>query len=325
MKGKWRQINHGGRIIVQQKGQEAKLEIKDTVKTDSGQYRCVASNKFGEIESSVNLEIEEKKEIIVETDFRAKLKKTPSKQKEEEADKDIDIVELLRNVDPKEYEKYARMYGITDFRGLLQAIEQLKASKAEEETHRFELEERERGPEEEEFNELIQYIQQRIEKVEPIELTKDIEDQLVRTNADAVFECVIKINYPEIKLSWYKGTEKLESNDKYEISIDGDIHCLKIKNCTLQDQGNFRIVCGPHISSAKLTVVAQPIEFTKTIQDIVVKEHESAVFECEVSFDDAIVTWFKDTVVLKESPKYSFRSDGRRHFMTIHNVTTEDE
>lgn len=38
----------------------------------------------------------------------------------------IDIVELLRNVNPKEYEKYARMYGITDYRGILQAIEQLK-------------------------------------------------------------------------------------------------------------------------------------------------------------------------------------------------------
>lgn len=58
--------------------------------------------------------------------------RTPSKQKSPQEEKDIDIVELLRNVDPKEYEKYARMYGITDYRGLLQAIEQLKKEKAEE-------------------------------------------------------------------------------------------------------------------------------------------------------------------------------------------------
>jgi hypothetical protein len=45
-------------------------------------------------------------------------------------------MELLKNVDPKEYEKYARMYGITDFRGLLQAFELLKQSQ-EEETHRL--------------------------------------------------------------------------------------------------------------------------------------------------------------------------------------------
>lgn len=45
-------------------------------------------------------------------------------------------MELLKNVDPKEYEKYARMYGITDFRGLLQAFELLKQSQ-QEETHRL--------------------------------------------------------------------------------------------------------------------------------------------------------------------------------------------
>lgn len=58
--------------------------------------------------------------------------RTPSKQKSPKEDKDIDIVELLRNVDPKEYEKYARMYGITDYRGLLQAIEFLKKEKEQE-------------------------------------------------------------------------------------------------------------------------------------------------------------------------------------------------
>lgn len=58
--------------------------------------------------------------------------RTPSKQKSPKEEKDIDIIELLRNVDPKEYEKYARMYGITDYRGMLQAIEQLKKEKADE-------------------------------------------------------------------------------------------------------------------------------------------------------------------------------------------------
>lgn len=62
----------------------------------------------------------------------SKTLRTPSKQKSPKEEKDIDIAELLRNVDPKEYEKYARMYGITDYRGLLQAIEQLKKERVEE-------------------------------------------------------------------------------------------------------------------------------------------------------------------------------------------------
>lgn len=76
MKGKWRQITHGGRISIEQKDQEAKLEIREVTKSDSGQYRCVASNKHGEIECSTNLQVEEKKESApLEGDLRAKLKK----------------------------------------------------------------------------------------------------------------------------------------------------------------------------------------------------------------------------------------------------------
>lgn len=54
-------------------------------------------------------------------------------------------------------------------------------------------------------------------------------------------------------------------------------------------------------------------------------EHQSATFECEVSFDDAIVTWYKGPTELTESQKYNFRNDGRCHYMTIHNVTPDDE
>ncbi|XP_059576117.1 titin-like, partial [Alligator mississippiensis] len=412
MKGKWRQLNQGGRISIQQKGEEAKLEIKDTTKTDSGMYKCVAFNQHGEIDTSVNLQVEERRQEVVEGDLRAKLKKTPTKKKEEEEEKPIDIMELLKNVDPKEYEKYARMYGITDFRGLLQAFELLKQTQ-EEETHRLEIEITEKARrEEQEFDELVAFIQQRLSQTEPVTLIKDIENQTVLTDVDAVFECEIKINYPEIKLSWYKGTQKLDASNKYEIRLEGDRHILRIRNCQLEDQGNFRVVCGPHIASARLTVIepaverhlhdttfkeghtctlicqfsipnaksqwyrngkaikiggrystqvsdkvhkliikdvrtedqgqytcrldnlettadlsieAEPIQFTKSIQNIVVSEHQSATFECEVSFDDAIVTWYKGPIELRESHKYSFRSEGRCHYMTIHNVTAEDE
>lgn len=90
---------------------------------------------------------------------------------------------------------------------------------------------------------------------QPVTLVRDITDQTTTIQKDAVFECEIKINYPEITLTWYKGTQKLDSSDKYGIKIVGDRHILKIKDCQTRDQGNYRIVCGPHISSAKLTVL----------------------------------------------------------------------
>lgn len=93
--------------------------------------------------------------------------------------------------------------------------------------------------------------------MQPITVFKDITDQTTVINKEAVFECEIKINFPEIRLSWYKGTQKLDTDEKYEISIVGDRQLLKIKNCQSSDEGNYRIVCGPHISSAKLAVVGK--------------------------------------------------------------------
>lgn len=75
-KGKWRQLSQGGRIFIHQKDGEAKLEIRGTTKTDSGLYRCVAFNKHGEIESNVNLQVDERKpQEKIEGDLRAMLKK----------------------------------------------------------------------------------------------------------------------------------------------------------------------------------------------------------------------------------------------------------
>lgn len=91
--------------------------------------------------------------------------------------------------------------------------------------------------------------------MQPVTLIRDITDQTTVANKEAVFECEIKINYPEITLSWYKGTQKLDTSDKYEIKVVGDRHILKLKNCQHRDEGSYRIVCGPHISSAKLTVL----------------------------------------------------------------------
>ena len=72
----WRQITHGGRISIEQKGRESKLQIREVTKSDSGQYRCVAANKHGEIESSADMHVDEKKEAaLLEGDLRAKLKK----------------------------------------------------------------------------------------------------------------------------------------------------------------------------------------------------------------------------------------------------------
>ncbi|OBS65553.1 hypothetical protein A6R68_05907, partial [Neotoma lepida] len=248
---------------------------------------------------------------------------TPALKKGSGEEEEIDIMELLKNVDPKEYEKYARMYGITDFRGLLQAFELLKQSQ-EEETHRLEIEELEKSErDEKEFEELVAFIQQRLTQTEPVTLIKDIENQTVLKDNDAIFEIDIKINYPEIKLSWYKGTEKLEPSDKYEISIDGDRHTLRVKNCQLKDQGNYRLVCGPHIASAKLTVIEPAWE--RHLQDVTLKEGQTCTMSCQFSVPNVKSEWFRNGRILKPQGRVKTEVEHKVHKLTIADVRAEDQ
>lgn len=55
--------------------------------------------------------------------------RTPSKQKSPKKEGEIDIVELLRGQDPKDYERILREHNIHDFRAILQAVEFLKREK----------------------------------------------------------------------------------------------------------------------------------------------------------------------------------------------------
>uniref|UniRef100_A0A672NYJ6 Ig-like domain-containing protein n=1 Tax=Sinocyclocheilus grahami TaxID=75366 RepID=A0A672NYJ6_SINGR len=268
MKGKWRQMTHGGRVNIQQKGQEAKLEIKEVTKSDSGQYRCVASNKHGEIECSTDLNVNEKKDSGPQVE-----------------DKDIDIVELLRNVDPKEYEKYARMYGITDFRGLLQAIEFLKKEKGEESGRPVDKSKlflsREiqwmKAGQEITFSKRILY---RVDKDKhtltikdcsladegeysvvagadkataeliiseaPADFTAQLRDQTITEFEDAEFTCKL------VEIKWMRNNMIIVQGDKYQMISEGKVHRLQVCEIRPRDQGEYRIVAKEKDARAKL-------------------------------------------------------------------------
>lgn len=111
----------------------------------------------------------------------------------------------------------------------------------------------------------------------------------------------------------------------YTLAIISNPVDVVLKKTTLCVVIHSRCDENPVYTFTSLSVIAEQIHFTKRIHNIEVNERQSATFECEVSFDNAIVSWYKDTWELRESPKYNFTSEGRRHFMVIRNVTIEDE
>ena len=52
----------------------------------------------------------------------------------------------------------------------------------------------------------------------------------------------------------YKENTRISPSDKYVISQDGNKYSLTINTADENDSGAYRIVAGPHSSSAQLTV-----------------------------------------------------------------------
>ncbi|XP_019749859.1 titin-like [Hippocampus comes] len=321
MKGKWREVTPGGRISLQHKGREAKLEIREATASDSGQYRCVASNKHGEIQCCAEMAVT-KKERAPE-DIRIHLKKTPSKQKSPKKEEQINLVELLRGQEPKNYEKILREHHVHDYRAILQAVELLKQEKQTEAQH-AEARRDERVDEEEDVMRLIRQLEGRLD-TEPVTVTEDISDQSTCENESATFHCQIRINYPEITLTWYKGNQKLEDGEKYSISSDGERHSLKIHHCRAGDRGDYRLVCGPHVSNAKLAVSELPVKWIKELEpETTCCKGQPMYLTCELNKERDVV-WKRNGVKLKRTAgKLAINIIGLQHAVTIQNAVEED-
>lgn len=69
---------------------------------------------------------------------------------------------------------------------------------------------------------------------------------------------------------------------------------------------------------------ALPITFKREIENLVVKEGDSAVFSCELSKPGAPVDWRKGRVVLKPGYKYEMKLEGRLSKLTINNIEESD-
>ena len=253
-KGKWGKLSAVGRISIGFNVETgvSTLKIKKVQKPDKGNYRCVAKNCNGQAEAEFTLNVLEKEKVVEKIDrFSLKTKK----KVEKEVVSEFDAVKMLRDVDPKEYEKYANHFGVKDFRHLLTTYEELKP---EIENDDIEMPEMLLTPEsaismveeEELWEKAIETIGH-----QPVDVLQDIRDVVALTHGDAIFEAEIRINVPGVDVKWFKEDKQLQSGDKYQMNRDGDTHSLLIKNVTSDDEGDYHVEAGKIKSSANLKVI----------------------------------------------------------------------
>lgn len=89
-----------------------------------------------------------------------------------------------------------------------------------------------------------------------MKIKKTLRNQTVTETQDAVF--TLELTHAHVKGSqWIKNGVELQSSDKYEISSDGMVQTLKIRNCNTQDESVYSFKLGKLSANARLNVESQ--------------------------------------------------------------------
>ncbi|KAF3699447.1 Obscurin [Channa argus] len=156
----------------------------------------------------------------------------------------------------------------------------------------------------------------------PAMITKPMMDISVPEKEKVTFECEVSKTNEDVK--WFKGEVELKPGKNVAIHALGRKQTLVINKCTLEDAGTYICRTPADNTSAKLTVHARDIKFTKRLQDVEVVEKESATFVCEISHDEVDCQWFKGSTKLKVSDNIKMRQEGRKYVLLFKCVSPED-
>ncbi|NWS55827.1 TITIN protein, partial [Chunga burmeisteri] len=158
-------------------------------------------------------------------------------------------------------------------------------------------------------------------KVEAVKIKKTLKNLTVTETQEAVFS--VELTHPDVKGAlWIKNGVELESNDKYEITVKGTLHTLKIKHCVVTDESVYSFKLGKIGANARLHV--ETVKIIKKPKDVTALENAVVSFELSVSHDTVPVRWFHKNVELKQSDKYKMISQRKVHKLMLHNISPAD-
>ncbi|XP_072436104.1 obscurin-like isoform X2 [Chiloscyllium punctatum] len=156
-----------------------------------------------------------------------------------------------------------------------------------------------------------------------IQIVKELEDQEVRENNNAVFVC--EVSHAEVKSEWLQNGNRIKSNSNVKIRQEGTKHFLLIYKVRAEDAGEIRFRAKNAESAARLDVNELPVKIVKPLRDKTALEKHKVILECKVSKPHANVCWYRGGEELYASSKYEICSEDCYRQLVIHDVSFEDE
>ncbi|XP_049336739.1 obscurin isoform X9 [Astyanax mexicanus] len=147
--------------------------------------------------------------------------------------------------------------------------------------------------------------------------------QEVELGENAVFQC--ELSKPGAPVIWRKEKKILQSSSKYELKQAGAAVELVIYRLQEADCGEYSCDTGHEVTSALLSLKEPDVTVEAGLKSFIVDEGEDVIFECVVSHENAKnVKWMLQDVPLQNNQMNEIRAEGRKHTLTLRNVTQKD-
>ncbi|XP_054906429.1 immunoglobulin-like and fibronectin type III domain-containing protein 1 [Poeciliopsis prolifica] len=298
-----------------ERAHEHVLEIVNIKLEQADNYKCFATNEYGQAVCAVTLNVVEafKKKPQNATgsngqatqDFRSMLKKTTvvtrKKQLPQQKEGEIDpkLLELLLSAPKKDYERICLEFGITDFRWLLKKLKQIKKEREDEQS----------------------------KVVENLDNMKQIE---VKPSGRAEFSFDMKLRDPNSEINLYKDGTLIpyddDKNSKHSLQKTGINYLFSIKDPQREDAGFYQVdVEETNVLTTDFQV--PDVDFVAKIKDSKVTENEDAIFQCVLSTPLNKITWSKEDASLEHGGKYeiTISEDKLTHTLRIKDCQMADK
>ncbi|XP_023314705.1 twitchin isoform X11 [Trichogramma pretiosum] len=138
-------------------------------------------------------------------------------------------------------------------------------------------------------------------------------------------ECTVSSSMAQV--SWYKGKNKLEDGDYYQISKDMSGVCrLTIRRATFDDSGEYfcKISKQTDKTDTTLSIIEYPYKFVKVLKHQTATEKETITLSCELDDAEGEVKWFKGEQEIVSDKRVQIKAEGRKRKLIIKDAKVTD-
>lgn len=317
----------GSRIRLIEEDSTFKLIIKETDSSDSGKYKCIATNEWGEDYSEAELTV---KKSTMKPNFVKKLRDCEAR----EGDQMIELNVKVEAIPKAEIKWFREGLEIKEKDGFKYIVD--------EDNQSYTLVIKEVKPESAGTYKCEAYNSEGSAQTSglltvntPPQFIKKLEDKTVNVSENVKLEVKVT-GCPQPDVKWFKGEASIRSSDqrlKYE--EDSNEFTLILDNTTPEDSAVYKVIAenvfGKCETKGKLNVCSKTTKpvFTKVLTDMEAIEYESDiefVVKTDSQLSKPIIKWFiNEKEISTNDKRYQLIADEERdtYKLIIKSATEE--